>query len=458
MKLFLDIVEWFERRTGIVQGAKNLLNEQIPASVGWRNTLGSLAGALLLVQILTGFLLALYYVPHPDAAFDSLEWVAENVTLGALTRALHYWGTSFIIVALFVHMVRVFLSGAYKKPREVNWLVGLALFAVVLALAFTGQLLPFNQVGYWAAKVGIEMGSSAPFVGAGIRRLFTGGDTVGALTLTRFYALHMVFLPGLLGLLVILHLALLRRHGPVRPADDSEQRTEPFFPLQFARDMVMISIGLAALCAVALIFKGPHSPRLDLSDTSYLPRPEWYFLSHFEILKWTEGEAQKIVAAFILPNMLFLALAALPWLDRGASVALRERRGVVITGLFVIASIVGLTAFGLVTAPEQAGETGAVAIEEEAGDDPLRALLASGRRVYRELDCPKCHRINGRGNTVGPDLSGVGLRLQEDYLRKWLSNPQAFVHDVVMPPVKTSDEKFEALVFYLMSLEVQPEP
>ena len=220
----------------------------------------------------------------------------------------------------------------------------------------------------------------------------------------------------------------------------------------------MISIGLAALCAVALIFKGPHSPRLDLSDTSYLPRPEWYFLSHFEILKWTEGEAQKIIAAFILPNMLFLALAALPWLDPGASVAVRERRGVVVAGLFVVASIVGLTAFGLVTAPEQVGEAGAVAVEEEAGGDPVRALLASGRRVYRELDCTKCHRINGRGNTVGPDLSGVGLRLQENYIRKWLLNPQAFIHDVVMPPVKTSDEKFEALVFYLMSLDVQPEP
>ena len=155
--------------------------------------------------------------------------------------------------------------------------------------------------------------------------------------------------------------------------------------------------------------------------------------------------------------MLFLALAALPWLDRGTSVAVRERRGVVVAGLFVIASIVGLTAFGLVTAPEQTGEADTVVLEEEAGDDPLRARLASGRRAFRELDCLQCHRINGRGNTTGPDLSGVGLRLQEDYLRKWLLNPQAFIHDAVMPPVKTSDEKFEALVFYLMSLDVQPE-
>ena len=126
-------------------------------------------------------------------------------------------------------------------------------------------------------------------------------------------------------------------------------------------------------------------------------------------------------------------------------------------GLFDVASIVGLTAFGLVTAPEQAGEADTAAVEEEAGDAPLKTLLASGRRVFRELDCQKCHRINGRGNTTGPDLSGVGLRLQEDYIRKWLSNPQAFIHDAIMPPVKTSDEKFEALVFYLMSLDVQPE-
>ena len=462
MNAFLKCLEWLEGRTGAIGGIKAFMREPIPASVGWRNTLGSLAGALLAMQVLTGFLLALYYVPHPEAAFESLEWVNEHVTLGAFSRALHYWGTSFLIVALFLHMLRVFFSGAYKKPRELNWIVGLLLFGLVFAIAFTGQILPYNQMGFWAAKVGIEIVSSAPLVGDALRRLLTGGDTVGAVTLTRFYALHMVLLPLLLGLLVATHIYLLRKDGITRPASDTSDDTVPFFPLQFTRDMVTISLGLAALAAVALIFKGPHSGPLDLTDTEYLPRPEWYFLAHFEILKWTEGQAQKIFAAFILPNLLLLALAGLPWLDRARTTELRERRFIVSIGTLVAAVIVGLTSFGLLTAPEQAGPELHIAVEEDAeaaeeAADPARAQIALGRRVYRELKCHTCHRVNGRGEIKGPDLSGVGLRLQEEYLRNWLANPQAFIPDVEMPPVKTTEENFEGLIAYLLFLNEQPD-
>lgn len=460
MKIFSTIVTWLEDRTAVGRGIRTFLEEQVPTSLGWRNTLGALAGALLLLQIVTGVLLALYYVPHPEAAFESLEWMAENVTLGGFTRALHYWGTSFIVAALFLHMLRVFVAGAYKKPREINWLTGLALLGVIMALAFTGQLLPFNQMGYWAAKVGVEIVSSAPLVGESLGRLLIGGDTVGALTLTRFYALHMIVLPALLGLFVVVHLHQLRRQGPMRPLRDTGDAAEPFFPMQFARDMLVISVALAALAAVAVIMKGPDSGPLDLTDTEYLPRPEWYFLSHFEILKWTQGEFQKVLAAFVLPNLLLAALAALPWLDRAKSNAIGERRTIVASGLFIAAGIVGLTAFGLLTAPDphqEADATVAEESEEETDGDPDRARLAAGRRVYRELKCQTCHRIDGRGEIKAPDLSGVGLRLQEPYLRNWLRNPPAFIPDIAMPPVTVTDEKFDALVAYLMSLDAQPE-
>ena len=192
------LLDWLNHRIGIQDHLPALLDEPLPASVGWKNTLGSIAGALLLVQILSGVLLMIYYVPHPDSAYESLEYVKESIRGGALVRALHHWGGSFIAMTLFLHIARVFFAGAYKKPRELTWIVGLVLFGRFMGLAFTGQLLPWNQSGYWAAKVGIEIAASAPVVGDIIRQLLTGGETVGALTLTRFYTLHVVVLPLLL--------------------------------------------------------------------------------------------------------------------------------------------------------------------------------------------------------------------------------------------------------------------
>lgn len=240
-----SLKNWVEDRTGLLGHTKNFLNERIPRSTGWRNTLGSAAGALLLIQFLSGVLMMLFYVPHPNAAYESVQFVEGGLLGGSFVRAMHYWGASFIIVALFVHLVRVFLSGAYKKPREVTWLVGLALLGIVFALAFTGQLLPWNQDGYWAAKVGVEIGASAPILGPYVRHALLAGDSIGALTLTRFFTLHVVILPALLSVLLLFHLYLLRRHGPTPAPDSAPEEEDRFFPLQTARDAIIVKIGRA---------------------------------------------------------------------------------------------------------------------------------------------------------------------------------------------------------------------
>ena len=178
---------------GFVSG---FLRKEVPASLGWKNTLGVVAGALLLTQFLTGILMALYYVPHPEAAYQSVKYVEESVTAGMLTRALHYWGASFVLVALFLHVSRVFFSGGYRKPRHLVWIVGLFLFVLVIITAFFGQLLPWDQHAYWAATVGTEIAASAPVLGPIIHKMIVAGDAPGALTLTRFYALHVVVFPG----------------------------------------------------------------------------------------------------------------------------------------------------------------------------------------------------------------------------------------------------------------------
>ncbi len=457
------LLKWFESRASAATALKAFLDEPIPASTGWRNTLGSVVGAILLVQIVTGVLLALYYVPHPEAAFESIVWLERNITLGAFVRALHYWGASFAIVAAAVHLLRVLLAGAYRPPRELNWLTGLVLFGIVITLAFTGQLLPYNQMGYWAATVGIEIASSAPVIGESIRLLMTGGDTVGALTLTRFYALHVVVLPALLGLIVVWHLALLRKHGPMRRAGDNSAATEAFFPRQFFRDMVAISIGLFGLVFFAVVLGGPESPRLDLSDASYTPRPEWYFLAHFELLKLTQGELQRVLVAFVLPSIAVLVLALLPWLDRGTSASWRHRKPIVAAAIAFAAAGAGLTVYGWTTVPKPHAEVadaadGTAADESMAAADPAAQQIELGRRVFREQQCFKCHVIGTTGADIGPDLTIVGLRIQESFLRAWLADPKAFKPQTIMPPLKTTPEKFEAVVQFLLSLNTVPDP
>ncbi len=453
---------WFESRTGGRATLHEFLGEKMPASVGWKNTLGSLAGALLLVQIVTGVLLMIYYVPHPEAAYTSLEWMAKNVTLGALVRALHYWGASFVLVAIAVHFLRVVVTGAYRAPREMNWLTGLALGGVVVTLAYTGQLLPFNQMGYWAGTVGIEIASSAPFIGDDIRKLMMGGDTVGALTLTRFYALHVVVLPALLGGLVIAHLYLLRKHGPARSAQDTAPAIDPFFPKQFLRDMVVISGGLAALLLTAQALGGPHSGPLDLSDTSYRPRPEWYFLAHFELLRLTQGAFQKMLVAFAFPSALLLALAALPWIDRGRSVAVHDRKPIVAAVVVLAIGFTGLTAYSVALHSSEPGDQQMAEADAPADAAPPGAnqddVIALGARTFRQLQCFKCHVINGEGSDIGPDLTISGVRLQESFLRAWLKDPKAFKPQTIMPPLKTSPEKFEAIVAYILSLREAAAP
>lgn len=448
MSLKPTVIAWIESRTKLISGSKHFLGEEIPASTGWRNTLGSLLGAFLLVQILTGFLLALYYVPHPEAAHASLEYVNESVLGGSLVRSLHYQGASFIMVALFLHMVRVFYSGSYRAPREGVWLTGLALLGVTVGLAFTGQLLPYNQMGYWAANVGIEIASSTPVIGSYIKQIIQGGDTIGAVTLTQFYALHVVLLPGLLGLLTAIHLYLLRLHGPARSDSDSTSKMDTFFPIQFFRDMIVVSVGLGLLMAVALLYGGPHSPALNLSDDSYVPIPEWYFNSHFEILRMTPPSLYT-VATFVLPSTVGIVLVLLPWLDRGKTSRYTDRRPIIALGTLGILVFVGLTIVGVYSnaAHESLDHAETEAITE-SGEDPF---LAMGRQVYEEEYCATCHKIDGVGESKGPDLTHIGSRLQEDYLREWITDPEAIRPDTIMPAVMADGEKLDALVAFLMA-------
>ena len=215
--LILYPLDWVEERSGLIGGIKYFLFRKVPGDTNWFHTLGSATLTAFLVQALTGVILAMYYKPDPDKAYESIRYITDELTLGWLVRGMHRWGASVFIILMFFHMARVFLFGAYKYPRELNWIIGVLILATGMFEGFTGYLLPWDQTSYWATVVGININGTAPFLGPFLVNFLQGGAEIGSETLPRFYALHMLLLPGGLFALIGLHLYLVVRLGVSSP-------------------------------------------------------------------------------------------------------------------------------------------------------------------------------------------------------------------------------------------------
>jgi menaquinol-cytochrome c reductase cytochrome b subunit len=217
MELVMYPLDWLEERSGIVGGVNYFLFRRVPRDSSWWHTLGSATLTAFLVQLGTGVILAMYYKPHPDTAYESIERITNDLTLGWLVRGMHKWGASVFIILMFLHMARVFLFGAYKYPRELNWIVGVLILLLGMLEGFAGYLLPWDQTSYWASVVGINLNGTGPFVGPFLAWFLQGGAEIGANTLTIFYALHMLIIPGAIIGLILLHLYLVVRLGVSSP-------------------------------------------------------------------------------------------------------------------------------------------------------------------------------------------------------------------------------------------------
>jgi menaquinol-cytochrome c reductase cytochrome b subunit len=210
-------LDWIEERSGLVGGVRYFLFRNVPSDINWFQTLGSAALTAFIVQAVTGVVLAMYYDPGPTTAYPSIQHITNDLWAGWLVRGMHKWGASVFIILMFMHMGRVFLFGAYKYPRELNWIIGVLLLTLGLAEGFTGYLLPWDQTSYWATTVGINLNGTAPFLGPFIAQLLQGGTSINANTLSRFYAIHMLVLPVMIGGLIALHLYLVIRLGVTSP-------------------------------------------------------------------------------------------------------------------------------------------------------------------------------------------------------------------------------------------------
>jgi len=210
-------LDWLEERSGLIGGIRYFLFRKVPGDTNWFHTLGSATLTAFLVQALTGAILAMYYQPDLATAYQSINHITNDVTLGWLVRGMHKWGASVFIILMFFHMARVFLFGAYKYPRELNWIVGVMLLAVGMLEGFTGYLLPWDQTAYWATVVGINLNGTAPILGPFLADFLRGGAEIGNDTLSRFYSMHMLLIPGLIFALIGLHLYLIVRLGVSSP-------------------------------------------------------------------------------------------------------------------------------------------------------------------------------------------------------------------------------------------------
>jgi ubiquinol-cytochrome c reductase cytochrome b subunit len=496
---------WLDSRTGYRTVLRHLLDEPLPPGTGWAFTTGSVVSLLLGVQVVTGVALAMYYVPSPALAWDSVQYIMQSVPMGWVVRGLHFWGASFIVVATLVHLGRVFVLGSYKAPREVTWLTGLVSLLVILGFSLSGYLLPWDQKAYWATTVTVNVARSAPLIGEALATVLRGGDTLGALTLGRWYAAHVFILPLLLVLFVVAHLALMRRHGISGPITPRSGPPVAFFPWHVLKDTVMMAAAFSGLLAVALLLRAPLDPVANPADASYVPRPEWYFLWLFQLLKYFPGPLEP-VGTQLVPGALVAFLVLLPFLDtrpdRHPWSPPRRRFTLAMLGLGVFLTtltVLGLKdtpaaesseAWGLVPLGGEAlvlgdGNTcgrchvdggaaspltqvrlrrdeewllnhvvdpvviapGVRTAEDPAPRSPLgrygaQAVLAYLRRAQLHGPAPEvagdvrlaattfvgvcatCHRIDGDGGQVGPDLSRVGVKYDEASLRTLLENGQ----------------------------------
>lgn len=397
------VAEWIEQRTGLHSAFRAFADEEIPASCGWAQVFGSVTLFLFLTQIFTGVLLTLNYAPSPGEAYESVLYITRSVSNGRMIRGLHHWGASMMIIVLVLHASQVFLYGAYKKPREALWITGLLMSFLVLSFGLTGYLLPWDNRAYWGTVVVTQIAGQVPLAGGYLQNMLGARNGIGAVTFSRFYALHTIILPAGTALLAVLHIMLVRKHG-VTPAPGDEKRPRKrFYPEQVLRDSVAMFVAFALLFLAAAFLDLPLERVADPSDATYTPRPEWYFLFLFQTLKLFQGRAE-LVGTILLPTLAVIALMAIPFLDRSRVQRVRQRTLAITTVVFCLAAWSSLTIAAVRGTPPARGVTSSAAKSAKMVCFGAEELAALG--YFRQQDCTRCHNLLDGDPKPGPTLAG----------------------------------------------------
>ena len=458
---------------------------------------------LFAIMVVSGLFLALHYNPSPDKAYQSVDYIMNEVPLGAILRGIHHWGASAMVLVMFLHLMSNFFSGTYKAPRELTWIGGVGLLLITLGLGFTGYLLPWDMKAYWATVVSTNIPKDIPIIGKFVTRLALGGDTVSGSTLTRFYAVHAMLLPALLALFAAIHIYLMRLHGladeePDRgvaagvspaaeggilpPASVAESSGAPtmleelppgkmpgstagrmpaatarellyrFYPEHAWRSSLVFAVVFLALITFALFGHMHREPVAGTLVESYLPRPEWYYLWLFQLLTYFPGKWEA-VGSLAIPIIGLALLFAAPFLGRNRRLGAANRPLALAVGVTCTVGIVYLTAMGW----EGARPYGQVI---PVPDRTLTPNEGRGLFLYAERECAYCHQITGLGgHRVGPDLSNVvAKRRTKEYLVSYLKNPQAIKSTSIMPKYDLPEADLRALADFMLALDFRHQP
>lgn len=336
------LTTWFQDRLPI-SGAelRELTNEPVPYHLKrWWYALGGTPAYLFVVQIVTGILLAFYYEASPRTAYESVRYITHEASYGWYLRSVHKWGATLMIAAVVLHQMRVYFTGAYRKPREINWMVGMCLLICTLMTGFTGYSLVYEQLSFWGATVGANIADTVPLIGGLMKQMLLAGETVNERTLARFFVLHAAVLPVLMVLLIGIHIAIIRLQGVTefRFEDEPEAKHFNFFPDHFYTELIIGLTLMILLSALACIFPAVMGPPADPLTTPEVIKPEWFFYVAFRWLKLFSG-----TAAVLSMGLVVFIMFAWPFIDAWIRRSTRYAEASVWIGIVGVLIIVGLT-------------------------------------------------------------------------------------------------------------------
>jgi ubiquinol-cytochrome c reductase cytochrome b subunit len=427
------VTDWLEQRTGLVSAIGETAGHRVPRNTAsWWYVFGSASLVAFVVQVLTGIGLATVYAPSANDAWESLQALDHHVPLGWFLRALHGWGSNFMVALVVVHMIQVFLFGAYKFPRELTWTVGVFLLLMTLGMAFTGQIMRFDQDAYWGLGIGAAIVGRVPLLGPELVHLMLGGPIIASATLSRFFALHVFVIPGLLIALVGLHLLLVLRLGindwpmPGRLVRRETYRQEyealvaadgvPFFPDAAKRDLVFGGLIILALVACAAIF-GPIGPggQPDPTIIATEPAPDFFFLWIYAALALLPANLETPLL-LTAPVVGIAILLALPYISGTGEKSWRRRPVSVLVVVMVLLVVGTLTWLGTFAPWSPVMNAWSALPTPSAYLKERSPLQLQGAVLVQEKQCRNCHSLGGEGGLRGPALDDVATRLTHDQL------------------------------------------
>jgi ubiquinol-cytochrome c reductase cytochrome b subunit len=449
---------WLDDRSGLITSARHALEHPVPPRTGWWYVFGSATLIAFILQVATGIALSTSYVPSSGQAYDSLRFISEQALLGRFLRGMHFFGASAMVLLVGIHVSRTYLMAAYKYPRELNWLTGAVLLLLTLGLAFTGQLLRWDQNAVWSVIVGAAQAGRMPVVGPDLARFILAGDTIGGATLSRFFAFHVFFIPGIVFAFIGLHLMLVLRHGISERTRDGnrvdpatyrahyaallQREGVPFWPDAAWRDVVFGAAMVATIVVLALVVGPPELGRPpDPSILEAYPRPDWYFLWYFAVLALTPRNLETFI--IVAGPLLFGAALLLPAFFNKGYRSVRQRPWAALLVVFMWTTIVSFWVAGVRANWSPDFSAPPLPASVVGSTDPT---VVEGARLFREKGCEFCHAVAGYGGKRGPDLTDVRGRMSPDQISARIANggPNMPAYARILTP-----QQVQALVAFL---------